>query len=108
MKVLLLFFAVAMVACLPREEFQHHIDAVNKAKTTWKAGHNFGEGTSMEYVKGLCGSLSNPAMRAKMDSKNKLLFHFIFRVGNPWTLLISYNHNRVGDGASLDFLQFTF
>ncbi|XP_066919273.1 cathepsin B-like [Clytia hemisphaerica] len=69
MKVLLLFIGVAMVTCLPREEFQHHIDAVNRAKTTWKAGHNFGEETSLDYVKGLCGSLSNPAIRAQMEMR---------------------------------------
>ena len=69
MKVLLLCVAVAMVACLPKDEFQAQIDVVNSAKTTWKAGHNFGKETSMSFVKGLCGSLSNPFGRAQLEMK---------------------------------------
>jgi len=68
--VLVICAAVAMVAAFPRKnEFQEHIDVVNSAQTTWKAGHNFGADTSMEFVKGLCGALSNPVMRASLPVK---------------------------------------
>lgn len=65
-----LIVACAFIACtiaLPRNEFQEHINNVNNNRySTWKAGHNFGEQTTMEYVKGLCGALSNPVERASL------------------------------------------
>jgi len=72
MKLLLFVIGVALVTCKPHDEFQKHIDRVNTARTTWKAGHNFDEGTTMNYIKGLCGALSNPTVQlpVKESSNN--------------------------------------
>lgn len=71
MKFVLLLGVLALVSALPRDsKFQEHINYVNSIKTTWTAGHNFGEGTTMEYVKGLCGALSNPVLRAQLPVKD--------------------------------------
>ena len=38
-----------------------HIEIVNSnPKSTWKAGHNFGEYITLDYIRGLCGALKNP------------------------------------------------
>jgi len=68
MKVLILVCVFIVYTCaLPRNEFQKHINNVNNHRfSTWKAGHNFGEQTTMNYVKGLCGALSNPVERASL------------------------------------------
>jgi len=60
MKVFCLLVSIAIATALPNNEFGNQIYRVNNMKTTWKAGHNFAEGTTLEDVKHWCGALHNP------------------------------------------------
>jgi len=45
----------------PDHEILKHIEVVNgNPKSTWKAGVNFDENISLDYIKGLCGALESP------------------------------------------------
>lgn len=60
MKVFCLLVSVAIAAALPHNDFVNQINRVNNMKTTWKAGNNFAEGTTLDDVKHWCGALHNP------------------------------------------------
>lgn len=53
---------LAFASALPSKPhpFQPMVDHINSLKTTWKAGRNFGEGVTWEYVRNLCGVLKDP------------------------------------------------
>ena len=62
MKFVIFGILLAMVYSKPSEfdQFQFHIDVVNRVQTTWKAGRNYGSHITLDYIKGLCGFLKNP------------------------------------------------
>lgn len=62
---MILIVLLALVSLSYESHSQHellkHIDVVNSnPKSTWKAGQNFGEYITLDYIKGLCGALKVP------------------------------------------------
>ena len=71
MKFVIFGILLATVYSMPSKfaNFQDYIETVNKAKTTWKAGRNYGSHITSDYIKGLCGFLKNPK-NSQLPSKN--------------------------------------
>jgi len=56
MWTILLLCSAALALPTHNTNFQPMIDYVNSLGTTWKAGHNYGEGMTWEYLKAQCGT----------------------------------------------------
>lgn len=63
--ILALVFIVCYASASPLDTlsnplFEQVVNTVNLAKTTWKAGHNFGPNIDLDYLSGLCGAIKEP------------------------------------------------
>ena len=57
--IFLAFLASVLTLQIYKHSFQEQITEVNNMHTTWKAGINFGEHITNDYISSICGSLAD-------------------------------------------------